>query len=140
MNLAVQKNPTKSQLSELALDAAIELDLIANKGKGNANIVESFIVLLKEQLGSAQEGSLFKDQTLYPVYSFALSKTSGEAYTPKETMGNVLIDVINKYHDRDGDVSKLDYLKTFCLSVHEALISDLMGRRISSVKQDDRIR
>ena len=136
---------TKSRLSELALDAAIELDRATRTNEiGNAPGTERFFQLLREQLDQDSH-RVFKDQTLVPVYALALSRSADNHFIPRENLSHLLNGVLEK-HDAVGKTGEpvsdapIVFLRDFCLAVHEALVSSLMGNRTSIIKNDERAR
>ena len=131
---------TRYKVSELAMDAAIELERIKSAKSGNIDVIDNFLSALREQWQPNSNKSILKDRTLYPVYSFALSKSGDCDFTPVDDIGNKINLILSEKLDRGSDTSKIDYLRNFCLAVHEALITDLMGQRISAKKNDDRVR
>lgn len=134
---------TKSRLSELALDAAIELDRAAHlKAIGNAPDVDLFFRSLREQLDQDRQ-RVFKDQTLVPVYALAFSRSGGEPFVPRENLADLLQSVLKKHQaveSDDSDEAQIAFLRDFCLAVHEALVSNLLGNRSAAVKNDERVR
>lgn len=129
---------TKSQLGELALDAAIALEETSNSR--NLDVVNQFLNAIKSQLSEEAAMSGFRDTSLYPVYSYALSKTEGPATGSVEDFRIRLVHTIANHEKDEANDNDTEHLKRFCLAVHEALLIDLMGRRASSTRNDARIR
>ncbi len=136
---------TKSRLSELALDAAIELDRAAHtKIVASTPGIDRFFRSLREQLDQDRL-KVFKDQTLVPVYALALSRSAGDPFVAREDLAGLLQEVLKKHDavvvDTDAPAeAQIAFLRDFCLAVHEALILNLMGNRMTAVKHDERAR
>ncbi|MDQ6436144.1 hypothetical protein RB623_18965 [Mesorhizobium sp. LHD-90] len=135
---------TKSRLSELALEAAIQLDQVTQSRSAATVSIDRFFQAVREQLDQ-DEHKVVKDQTLVPVYAFALSQGGTDSYTPRATLSGLLQDVLQNYESVDNAAERptdqqLAFLRDFCLAVHEALIANLMGSRIAAVRRDERAR
>jgi hypothetical protein len=84
-------------LSELALDAAIELDRASRTNEiGDAPGTERFFQLLREQLDQDNH-RVFKDQTLVPVYALALSQAADNQFVPREDLPQLLQGVLEAH-------------------------------------------
>jgi hypothetical protein len=129
---------TKSQLGELALDAAIALE--GASSSRNLDVIRQFLNAVKSQLSEDAVTSGFRDTSLYPVYSYALSKTEGPATGTVEDFRVRLAHTIANHEQDQANDTDVERLKRFCLAVHEALLIDLMGRRASNTRNDARIR
>lgn len=136
---------TKSRLSELALDAAIELDRASrSKEIGEAPNAQRFFQLIRDQLDQDRH-RVFKDQTLVPIYARALSRSVDNHFVPRDDLAHLLGTVLKKHetvdapNDAEAETS-IAFLRDFCLAVHEALVSSLMGHRIATIKNDERAR
>lgn len=141
MAVLESKIQTKSQLSELALDAAIALDSIERHAvHADVAIVEKFFREVSSQVSDETNATVFRDGTLYPVYSYALSKTDDQAFERSDEFRQRFLSTIAEFRNMKQDASAVENLKRFCLAVHEALLNDLTGRRVSATRKDERIR
>lgn len=137
MTSTAKRIETKSQLGELALDAAMALD--GDTTDSNLDVVEDFLTAVKSQIAEDSSKSIFRDNTLFPVYSYALSKTEGDVHVESDDFKLHLQRTLSSFKGA-ASVSSVENLKQFCLAVHEALLIELMGRRISSTRHDERVR
>jgi CRISPR/Cas system CSM-associated protein Csm2 small subunit len=131
---------TKSKLSEMALTAAMELEKMRKSTAAETSEINAFLEAVKSHISNTSENSVIKDSTFYPAYSYALSKSNNDNFTPREEFIEILKQTLNTDFDSDDEIESIESVQNFCLAVHEALISELMGRRIINVKHDDRIR
>lgn len=128
---------TRSKLSELALDAAIELETTPDESPHPT--LKEFLKEVAAQISDVNGVSSLKDETLFPVYSFALRNSVIDAPHTRRDLISLLRDTLNVHIGADS-IDDKEKLRGFCLAVHEALITDLLERRIATVKRDDRIR
>ncbi|MFH1795436.1 MAG: hypothetical protein ABIK36_08095 [Pseudomonadota bacterium] len=127
---------SKTELSELALDAAVELDLGSTPVKAQS-AVSKFLRVISDQI-TDHEGSLFlKDETLLPIYSYALAADFQQGYVDRDGLLARLSQVATK---QLADEHPQEALRRFFLAVHEALSTDLIDEHVNSVVMNEHIR
>lgn len=120
---------TKTELSELALDAAIEMDLGLSRPNQSSAAVK-FLDIISHQITS-HDGSLFlRDESLVPIYSYALNNDLPQEYVGRQGMLSRLSQLVG---ERFKDEQPRDGLRRFFLAVHEALATDLMDEHSKTI-------
>lgn len=131
---------TRYQMSDLAMDAAIELQKIKSSNDGDFDVINRFLVALKDQWVPKNENSILKYQSLYPVYAYALSKSGDTSFVNTSDLGTKISEIISPEIENSSDDARIEYLRDFCLAVHEALLSELTNQRLASEHTDERTR
>jgi hypothetical protein len=104
-------------LSDLALDAAIELERYSIVGREKFEAVGQLSKLL------SQRG--LSDLALMPVYDRALASTGAPAAVSKSDLYSRLEDVLSKMNSTaTASVNELELLRDFCVALHEALLTN----------------
>lgn len=126
---------TKTQLSEMALEAAIELERPRQRGPHFDKLGE-FLETIHRQLAE-EDGSVFlREEGFYNAYRYALSADGANVHADRKTVLQKLIQLTQE--DIRGDSPSLNDLKSFCLHVHEALATDLLEEHEGFILSDGR--
>jgi hypothetical protein len=119
---------TASDLSTLSLDAAVQLDRLARKQPADLESLNRFLRTLGASTGVSHPDSFnlqpkpldfdILDRAFYRVDQVSISHVAD-----LERRLGELIAMIRKVAN-GGETSELNTLKTFCLSLHQALLSE----------------
>lgn len=102
-------------LSNLALDAAIEIDEFKSTGSG------SFAALM--QLGKALTESTISDLTMVPMYDLALAAGATRPTSKADLYGR-LHEIAAKMNEPASESKNdLTTIRDFCLALHDALLN-----------------
>lgn len=127
---------TKTELSELALDAAIEIDLGSQPLKAQS-AVSKVLRVISEQITN-HDGSLFlRDESLLPIYSYALSNDFQQEYVGRDSLLARLAQIAE---DEASESEPQETLRRFFLAIHEALSTDLIDEHTNTVVVNEHIR
>jgi hypothetical protein len=103
-------------LSDLALEAAIEIEKVEAGEKAPFNALE--------RLGQTLDQSTTGDLTLFPVYDRALAGTANFRATSKSDLYGRLRDITERMHSAaSGSTTDFSLLREFCLALHDALLN-----------------
>jgi hypothetical protein len=131
-----QSRLTKSDLSEMALDAAIELDL-ERKPSSEDSAVVKFLSFIANGITDHNGVLYLKDESLMPVYSYALSNDQPHEYIGRKGLLERLTEIAD---ENLGQADGREALRRFFLSVHEALATDLIDEHAKSATPHDGFR
>jgi hypothetical protein len=131
---------TRSELSELALDAAIELDKARPQDGAKFPNLEKFLVQMKGQLHAGAGLQTLRDETMYPFFSYALTQASDSEIHDRGSFLHSMNAMIEKHNVDVGKLHELDNLKKFCVAFHESIISNTISAQISASRHDNSIR
>ena len=113
---AVPMTPTNVALSDLALEAAIELDRYCTS-------VETNLDAVGELAKALSEGAL-TDQTLVPVYDKALANGGLARATSRNDLYSRLHAIANKMQSTESATKKdIELIRDFCVALHDALLT-----------------
>lgn len=127
---------TKTELSELALDAAIEIDLGSHPLRAQSAVAK-ILRAIAEQI-TDHDGSLFlKDESLLPIYSYALSNDFQHEYVGRDSLLARLSQIAD---DELSENEPQESLRRFFLAIHEALSTDLIDEHTNTFVANEQIR
>lgn len=116
-----------TQLSELALDAALEADDVINRRSDQLNLVRRLLLAVRNTLatGEGRVNPARIDLTYLPIYESALGIAANgrpeRVVEFAERVKMILSDFFNANLDRNSDL--LPKIRDFCLAVHDETLS-----------------
>jgi hypothetical protein len=114
--IAMPVTPANLALSDLALDAAIELDRYRLKPTGKLDSVG-------ELARALSEGALM-DLTLVPVYDKALASGGMAGASSKNDLYSRLNEIATKMQSTESATQKdIEIIRDFCVALHDALLT-----------------
>jgi hypothetical protein len=119
-----------SDLSTLSLDAAIELDNLLRREKVDHSKINRLALALETASGFSENQGALKlqaDPLTIDVFDKALVSAGGPRYVNIEELGSHLKDLISimQHADKDLERREIEATKSFCISLHDVLISQL---------------
>lgn len=132
---------TKSRLGEMALDAAINIELAEKNGNLNpTEDLENFLSAIKKQFNEDNNDLNLRDETMFPYYSFALARATNKEQPSRRNFSNLMSSMLRKQEKSGNTVDNQDQLKQFCLAFHEAMIRAVNANKPRKADYDDRVR
>jgi hypothetical protein len=114
---AAQDTPANLALSDLALDAAIELERLRANPKSRLEALETLSKALSERG--------LDDLALVPVYDRALASSGKAAPSSKSDLYSRLQSIVAKLQSSDtASADDLSVLRDFCVALHDALLTN----------------
>ncbi|MBS7698793.1 MULTISPECIES: hypothetical protein [unclassified Chelatococcus] len=118
---------TSVELSELALDAAIEVENVIRGRAPGLDSVNHLISCLLNTITTGRGPSQHRmDLTYLPIYESALETISGERPDTVEDFAKNVRHVLAEFATPGNETGVLNALRDFCIAVHEEALSQRM--------------
>lgn len=130
-NQSLTRTPNDNQgsLSELALDAAIELEKAAKNEPTDLSSLSELAKSLEND---------FDDLSLFPIYERALASSAGQTLSTTTDVHRVLKEFSAQLSSRDPDQNEIQKLRDFCIALHGSLLTSRIDSLVSSFRHDER--
>jgi hypothetical protein len=122
-------NSSQGSLSELALDAAIELEKASKNEPTDLNSLSELAKSLAND---------FDDLSLFPIYERALASSVEQPLSTASDVHRLLKEFSAQLSSQDTNQTEIQRLRDFCIALHSSLLTSRIDSLVSSFRHEER--